>query len=1422
MRKSFVALLLLMGAAAALATSAYALTDDLGGDNVNAKLINAQMLRDMHSAVAQTGVSGAIDTTFVGFVPGKVTATNYWGLGVGNFKAFSTNVADYGYWSFDNDAVHNNIGEAHGDSLFGWWPIRNLMNGTGGLTLSDDQRPWWAVDIGNQANEIVSAGTAHKRSFGVVGVWHRDNGSASGGGVSWSALGGSFSLWCGLRRDGDLSFVDPITNNPFNARVLCNNGIAGGSRTSTVSGGIGTDKKFPGYGSQWDQLAYRDLDVTGKPSVTLRFKFRTNMSTAFGTTNATRTGWFDKDPLNHLAPNNFISNTAAGSAAPIDSFMVYVGAPVGGTFVGSDGLSHSVYDPQRRWLSETIRVNEPGIPYKEVFTTFGDHAAATQVSLTAPVSGTWGNKARVVFRSKTNRGFDDETGSISGSYSSGGAGAVVIDDVEVSYDGGTTYSSIGDFEAAGSVDNATGTDPLNAWKTTGKPPGAFHHIHSYDTLVYEDLCGPVGSLLRTCNLAGNVISEGDHDNSEAASGTFGTAEQERWDGVVSPTINLRNGGGTNEMGINDGIANATEDYYIEYDIYTGIFDPFSQGNLWRFGFSAYPAVQSDNQKLWGDWRFPGFIIFNPDKQCFQDQEGGFQNGIIRWSTADAENGVNYPDSIRIFLGKRQECYRFGVTTGCSPTDGAYFDNISFAFVDGPAPPMTIDIWQLINDTFTVNGLNRGAVAPGTANFDTTAALVKTGLNIAQTTGDLTRYDVPGDTTVVNADGANFRMDMVFRISPGPGNYVTAGNRASGLRRVPTSATQVDYLNASNNGNFWAEYLRNNGEKGTVAGHPAGATNGGKDWSSLVWNSARMDTAETNNWLISSRPLFGPTLGLWATMYHESDPKYTKLGLAKNRCWLIDPTGPNGFANITCDIGATQANWPVTAGYVAENGLPLGKTYEYTKILADGYFTPGTHVEYFFRREDNGDPNIGIAPDTNLVFPQLTEGSTDAHRWQEFTVLPDAWKKIAYGGLGQACLLFVDNNDRRGNERVWVSIADSLGATRATKYGAHNGWHQVGKVSLNDPSGFVRNLNEAPGTTWDMLGVKASESLNTNAGSIGADYANHAPSNVDGKWSFEGPSIGMLEAYYKVILLLTGDLNSGILGQFDDKSQNDVRMLREFMLGGTSSDHRGVWVEGDGFVEDTDQSGPDQADLLHNFFKTALRDPSYFAISNNDNQCADLQALAPITTNGDIYGVRNGCTFTDDVQTPGVGGVPATLYSPNGTAVPPLVAGVFHDVNPGTGEFWQSLVDGWDIENLRSRFCDKSIGRLAYYYNALTNIFGKICPIAGNALITTDVPNNPSGDVFVDFMNLRNNPLVSGQATVDFGLAKADRVEVKVFDVSGRLVRTLADRQFAAGRHTLTWDGVDNDGRSVPRGVYFTQVKYVNSRFTDAKKLTVLK
>jgi flagellar hook assembly protein FlgD len=93
---------------------------------------------------------------------------------------------------------------------------------------------------------------------------------------------------------------------------------------------------------------------------------------------------------------------------------------------------------------------------------------------------------------------------------------------------------------------------------------------------------------------------------------------------------------------------------------------------------------------------------------------------------------------------------------------------------------------------------------------------------------------------------------------------------------------------------------------------------------------------------------------------------------------------------------------------------------------------------------------------------------------------------------------------------------------------------------------------------------------------------------------------------------------------------------------------------------------------------------------------------------------------------------------------------------------------------------------------------------------------------VDFVNLGNTPLRKGSALIQLSLAQSDHVRVDVFDVSGRLVKTVADRQFPAGPSPLYWDGTDNDGKQLPRGVYFTHIKFMGRGFEDRKKITLLR
>lgn len=69
---------------------------------------------------------------------------------------------------------------------------------------------------------------------------------------------------------------------------------------------------------------------------------------------------------------------------------------------------------------------------------------------------------------------------------------------------------------------------------------------------------------------------------------------------------------------------------------------------------------------------------------------------------------------------------------------------------------------------------------------------------------------------------------------------------------------------------------------------------------------------------------------------------------------------------------------------------------------------------------------------------------------------------------------------------------------------------------------------------------------------------------------------------------------------------------------------------------------------------------------------------------------------------------------------------------------------------------------------------------------------------------RPNPFVS-DTEISFALPSPTRAAVRLFDVSGRLVRTLHDGPAASGVHRLRWDGRSDRGQNVGVGIYFVQL-----------------
>jgi subtilisin-like proprotein convertase family protein len=60
--------------------------------------------------------------------------------------------------------------------------------------------------------------------------------------------------------------------------------------------------------------------------------------------------------------------------------------------------------------------------------------------------------------------------------------------------------------------------------------------------------------------------------------------------------------------------------------------------------------------------------------------------------------------------------------------------------------------------------------------------------------------------------------------------------------------------------------------------------------------------------------------------------------------------------------------------------------------------------------------------------------------------------------------------------------------------------------------------------------------------------------------------------------------------------------------------------------------------------------------------------------------------------------------------------------------------------------------------------------------------------------------------IKFDLPKAGHVRLDIFDVSGRLVRTLVNENRAAASHSVTWDGTDNRGAKAASGAYYYRLR----------------
>jgi hypothetical protein len=225
----------------------------------------------------------------------------------------------------------------------------------------------------------------------------------------------------------------------------------------------------------------------------------------------------------------------------------------------------------------------------------------------------------------------------------------------------------------------------------------------------------------------------------------------------------------------------------------------------------------------------------------------------------------------------------------------------------------------------------------------------------------------------------------------------------------------------------------------------------------------------------------------------------------------------------------------------------------------------------------------------------------------------------------------------------------------------------------------------------------------------------------------------------------------------------------------------------------------------------------------------------------------GIDLNDDGVTPNDGGDPD--QGPNQEVNFPVITSAVY--NTGTGQtFIQGTLDIDTPANLAlielflASVDPSGYGEgIIYLGVAMPNVAGSwnitvTGPIGGNYVTATTSDMNWNTSEFCQNVLVQSVAIEEGTAVrkplyglrqnqpnpfsthtaITFLLAEPSQVTLKVYDVSGKLIKTLADGTYAASQHTVQWNGTNERGETVRSGVYFYRL--TADGFTETRKLTI--
>lgn len=161
-------------------------------------------------------------------------------------------------------------------------------------------------------------------------------------------------------------------------------------------------------------------------------------------------------------------------------------------------------------------------------------------------------------------------------------------------------------------------------------------------------------------------------------------------------------------------------------------------------------------------------------------------------------------------------------------------------------------------------------------------------------------------------------------------------------------------------------------------------------------------------------------------------------------------------------------------------------------------------------------------------------------------------------------------------------------------------------------------------------------------------------------------------------------------------------------------------------------------------------------------------------------------------------------------------GIFRSTNNGEG--WLQINTGLTNLDVRALALNRPLRQLW----AATNGGGVF-----RVQFTTGVKENVS-EIPRAFMLAQNHPNpFNPSTTIKYDLAQAVEVQLAIFDLTGRCVRTLVNQKQQAGRYEVTWDGRNEQGEAIASGLYNYQLRAVPSTgsgqaFVQARRMALVR